>query len=174
MQLAADTPTPPAPAAPTADAPPTGPVLAQFNYVIRGPRQMPRMGLIDAQAWPGAAVPVAGGFDDAVRAARALAATPARDGIHALPLQQAHGVLQAADGQLSIVALGGFHRERTGPLFVDGKFFEATTLTLQVTRSVPELVAIVGAERVLDLRRTGSAFVVSTLIDRPTSTSPAG
>lgn len=157
----------PAPAAP-ADSP----VLANFNYVIRGPRQMPRMSLIEARAWPTAPTPVAGGFDDAVAAAKAIAGTPADDGIHGLPIQQAQGILQAADGAFSIVPLGGFHREKDGPLFVDGRFFEAATLTLQVTRVVTDLVAVVGAERVLDLRHTGAAFVVSKNIDKPTSTSP--
>jgi len=149
-------------AAPTAPAR----ILAQFNYVIRGPQGMPRMGHIEATAWPSAPVAVRGGFDDAVAAARAVAAAPAKDGIHHVTIHQAQGVLQAADGSFSIVPLGGAHRGTTGPLFVDGKLFEAATLSLQVTRSVAELVAVVGAERVLDLRRTGAAFVV------PANTNP--
>lgn len=151
------------------DVPAEGPVLAQFSYAIRGPRATPKIGLIDAVAWPRASYPVSGSFDDAVSAAKALAATPVRDGLHALPVHQAHGVLQAGDGAFSVVPLGGFHRERNGPLFVDGHFFEAATLTLQVTRSTADLVAVVGRDRVLDLRRTGAAFVVSSNIDRPTS-----
>lgn len=147
--------------------PPTGPLLAQFSYVIRGPQQMPRMGLIDARAWPTGPVPVAGGYDAAVAAARLLAQRTAYDGIHGLPIQQAHGVLQAADGAMSIVPLGGFHREKNGPLFVDGRFFDAAALSLQVTRTVKELVAVVGAERVFDLRQTGAAFVQSTNTNPP-------
>ncbi len=170
MQLAATLPaTPPMPAT---DVPPTGPVLAQFNYVIRGPQQLPRMGHIEAQAWPTAPVAVSGGFDDAVAAAKLLASKTVHDGIHGLPIQQAHGILQSSTGALSIVPLGGFHREKNGPLFVDGRFFEAATLTLQVTRSVKELVAVVGMERVLDLRHTGAALVVSKNIEKPMSTSP--
>lgn len=167
MQLPAiQPPSPPLPD-PVEEAPPTGPILASFNYVIRGPRQMPRMGLIEAQAWPTEPVVVPGGFDDAVAAAKLLAAKTAYDGIHGLPIHQAHGVLQAADGVMSIVPLGGFHREKNGPLFIDGRFFEAAALSLQVTRSVKELVAIVGAGRVLDLRHTGAAFVQSTNANPP-------
>lgn len=167
MQLAAPT-TPAAPIpSPVQDTPPTTPVLAQFNYVIRGPQGMPRMGYIEAQAWPTAASTVAGGFDDAVAAAKLVAAKPVFDGIHGLPINQAQGVLQAADGSYSIVALGGFHREKMGPMFVDGRFFEAAALSLQVTRSVAELVAVVGAARVLDLRHTGAAFVASDNANPP-------
>ena len=167
MQLAVVRPPSPPMPNPVQDTPPIGPVLASFNYVIRGPQQMPRMGFIEAQAWPTAPVSVPGGFDDAVAAARQLASKATYDGIHGLPIHQAHGVLQAADGSMSIVALGGFHREKNGPLFVDGRFFEAAALSLQVTRSVKELVAIVGAERVLDLRHTGSAFVVAANANPP-------
>ncbi|MCW2922611.1 MAG: hypothetical protein JWM98_15 [Thermoleophilia bacterium] len=154
MRLAGASPGP-APAEPV--------VLAEFNYVIRGPHAVPRMGHIEAQAWPTAAVTLAGGasFDDAVRAAQAIAARPTEDGIHHVPVNQAQGVLQAADGALSIVALGGQHRGQAGPLFIDGRFFEAAALSLQVARRSTELVAVVGATRVLDLRRTGAAFVQS-------------
>lgn len=146
--------------------PATSPVLAQFNYAIRGPKGMPHMGLIEAVAWPTGAVAVPGGFDDAVAAATAIAAAPAKDGIHNVVIQQAQGVLQATDGSFSIVPLGGAHRDTVGPLFVDGKMFEAATLSLQITRSTAELVAVVGATRVLDLRHTGSAVVL------PTNTNP--
>jgi hypothetical protein len=165
MQLALAT------TAPVPDPAPTGPVHAEFNYVIRGPQQLPRMGHVDAQAWPGAAVPVRAGssFLDAVAAARAIAATATYDGIHGLPINQAQGVLQAADGAFSIVPLGGFHRETTGPLFVDGRFFEAAAISLQVARRSKELVAVVGSERVLDLRHTGAAFVESKNANPPTA-----
>ncbi|MCW2926775.1 MAG: hypothetical protein JWM86_743, partial [Thermoleophilia bacterium] len=118
MHLAAVKPaTPPLPN-PAQATPPTGPVLAEFNYVIRGPQAMPRMGHVEARAWPTA--PVAGGtsFEDALTAAKAIASTPRYDGIHGLPIQQAQGVLEAANGTYLIVPLGGFHREKNGPLFV--------------------------------------------------------
>ncbi|MCW2926983.1 MAG: hypothetical protein JWM86_951 [Thermoleophilia bacterium] len=161
MQLAAPS------ASTTSPTPPV--VLAQFNYVIRGPQGMPRMGHVDAQAWPTAATGVSGGFDDAVAAAKLVAGRPLQDGIHHVPVNQAQGVLQAADGTFSIVPLGGFHRETTGPLFVDGRFFGAAALSLQVTRSVPELVAVVGATRVLDLRHTGAAFITSGNANPPSA-----
>src|SRR4051812_6335705 len=115
MQLAPVDPAVPAP---------TGPVLAEFNYVIRGPQQLPRMGHIEAQAWPRTSSPLPAGasFEDAIASAKAVASKSTFDGIHGLPIQQAQGVLQAADGAFSIVPLGGFHRETTGPLFVDGRF----------------------------------------------------
>jgi hypothetical protein len=143
--------------------------LAQFSYVLRGPRQLPKLGVIEARAWPTAPVAVAGGFEDAVAAARMLASMPVRDGLHKLPIFQAHGVLQGADGQMSVVPLGGFHRGVDGPLFIDGHMFEAVGLTLQVVRSHRDLVAVVGSERVLDLRHTGAAFAVSKHVDRPVS-----
>ena len=143
-------------------------VLAQFSYAIRGPQGMPRLGVIDAKVWPRAAYEVRGSFDDAVAAARTYAAAAIHDGIHNATLHQAHGVLQARDGSFAIVPLGGPHRGQDGPLFVDGKMFEAAALSLQVTRSVPDLVAVVGAERVLDLRHTGSAFVQTTNVNPPT------
>jgi hypothetical protein len=160
-------------AAPRPFAAPDGPVLAQFNYVIRGPQQMARMGLIEARAWPTAPVPVAGGFDDAVAAAKALAGRLQHDGIHRMPINPAQGILQAFDGQLSIVPLGGFHRGVDGPLFVDGRFFEKAALSLQVTRDTRELIAVVGAERVLDLRHTGGATVISGNHRTPEPTAPA-
>lgn len=155
-------PTRPVPGSgPALEHSPTGePVLADFSYVIRGPHQMPHYGLIEARAWPKPATPVAGSFDDAVRAAKLLA-KQAYDGIHGLPINQAHGILQAADGSLSVVPLGGFHREKDGPLFVDGRFFEATALSLQVVRRTKELAAIVGLDRVFDLRPTGAAAWVT-------------
>ncbi len=134
-------------------------VLAQFSYAIRGPQGMPRMALIEAKAWPRVSYPVRGSFDDAVAAAKLHAASEVKDGIHNVPVNQAHGVLQAADGTFAIVPLGGDHREQEGPLFVDGRMFEAAALSLQVTRSVAQLVAVVGKDRVLDLRHNGSAFV---------------
>jgi hypothetical protein len=145
-----------------ADIPATGPVLAQFSYVIRGPQSMPHFGVIDAQAWPTAPVAAGSSFDDAVAAAKLIAAKMRYDGIHGLPINQAQGIVEAANGTYSIVPLGGFHRERTGPLFVDGMFFERTALSLQVVRTSKELVAVVGTDRVLDLRRTGAAFVQTT------------
>lgn len=142
---------------------PVAPVLAQFSYAIRGPKGVPRIGLIEARAWPQTgAQAVRGGFEDAVAAAKLRSAQEVLDGIHHVPVNQAQGVLQAADGTYSIVPLGGAHRDAEGPLFVDGRMFEAAALSLQVTRTVAELVAVVGKERVLDLRRTGSAFVVPT------------
>ena len=170
MHLATVKPaTPPLPD-PAEDTPPTGPVLAEFNYVIRGPQKLPRMGHVEARAWPTA--PVAGGsaFEDAVTAAKAIAAAPRSDGIHGLPIQQAQGVLEAANGTYLIVPLGGFHHEKHGPLFVDGRFFDAAALSLQVTRRSTELVAVVGAETVLDLRHTGAAFVVSKNANPPLDT----
>jgi len=151
-----------------ADVPPTGPVLAQFSYLIRGPQKLPRVGVIDAQAWPTAPVAAGTSFDDAVAAARQLSRQTRYDGIHGLPINQAHGVLEAANGAYSIVPLGGLHRERTGPLFVDGIFFERTALSLQVARVSSALVAIVGTERVLDLRHTGGAHVVAANSNPPT------
>jgi hypothetical protein len=162
MQLAATVPV----------AEPASPVLAQFNYVIRGPQQMARMGLIEARAWPSPPVPVAGGFDEAVAAAKLLAGRLQHDGIHRMPINPAQGVLQAADGQLSIVPLGGFHRGTDGPLFIDGRFFEKTALSLQVTRDTRVLIAVVGAERVLDLRHTGAATVISGNHRTPEATAP--
>ena len=152
---------------PTQPPSPQGPVLADFNCVIRGARAMPRMGLIEARAWPTGPTPAGSSWDDAIRAAQLVASQPAEDGIHALPIHQAQGVLQAADGTYSITPLGGFHRAQDGPLFVDGRFFEATALSLQVTRRSAELVAVVGAERVLDLRHTGAATIVSTNANPP-------
>jgi hypothetical protein len=160
MQLT--TTPPPSTAAPQFPYPVPGDgstVLAQFSYAIRGPKGMPRMAIIEAHAWPRASYPVRGSFEDAVAAAKLHAATEVRDGIHNVRINQAHGVLQAADGTFAIVPLGGPHRDQEGPLFVDGRMFEAAALSLQVTRSVAELVAVVGRDRVLDLRHTGSAFV---------------
>lgn len=150
-----------------ADIPASGPVLAQFSYAMRGPRAMPKLGVIEVQSWPVAPTPASGGFEDAVRAARELAARSLRDGMHRLPIPQAHGVLQGGDGAFSIVPLGGVHRGRTGPVFIDGAFFERTAHSLQVVRAATELVAVVGAERVLDLRRTGAAFVQATNVNPP-------
>ena len=144
-------------------------VVAQFNYVIRGNAAMPRMGHIEAHVWPRAAYEVRGSFDDAVRAAKQHAAHAVNDGIHNATIHQAHGVLQARDGSFAIVPLGGPHREQEGPLFVDGKMFEASALSLQVTRSVPDLVAVVGADRVLDLRHTGAAFATPSNTNPPTT-----
>lgn len=150
-----------------ADVPPTGPVLAQFSYLIRGPQKLPRIGVIDAQAWPTAPVAAGTSFDDAVTAAKLLSQQARYDGIHGLPINQAHAILEAANGAYSIVPLGGFHRERTGPLFVDGIFFERAALNLQVARVSRELVAIVGTDRVLDLRRTGAATVTPANANPP-------
>ncbi len=167
MHLAAvKPPTPPMPN-PVEDTPPSGPVLAEFNYVIRGPQQLPRMGHIEAQAWPTAPVAAGSSFDDAVSAAKAIAAAKTYDGIHGLPIQQAQGILEAANGTYSIVPLGGFHRDRNGPVFVDGMMFDAAALSLQVTRRSRELVAVVGAVTVLDLRHTGAALVVSSNANPP-------
>jgi hypothetical protein len=150
-----------------ADVPPTGPVLAQFSYLIRGPHQGAHLGVIDAQAWPSAPVAAGRSFEDAVAAAKLLAKHGIDDGMHRLAINPAHAVLQAANGTYSIVPLGGFHREHMGPLFVDGDFFERTALNLQVARVSRELVAVVGADRVLDLRRTGGATVTPANANPP-------
>lgn len=148
-------------------APAGPPVLADFTYVIRGPHAVPRTGHIEAQALPSAPVAALGSFDDAVAAARLLASVPTGDGIHRRSIFPAQGVVQAADGAFSIVALGGAHRGGVGPLFIDGPMFDLTALSLQVARRSAELVAVVGATRVLDLRRTGAAFVAGTNANPP-------
>ena len=141
--------------------PVTGPSLATFSYVIRSPQDMAHYGVIEAHAWPTPTpLPVTGSYDDAVSAAKQLAQRSRYDGIHGLPINQAVGILQSATGVLSLVPLGGPHRERTGPLFVDGRFFDATALSLQVVRNTSDLIAVVGTDRVLDLRPTGAAAVV--------------
>lgn len=144
------------------NVPAAGPVLATFSYVIRGPQKTAHFGVIDAQAWPSAPVAAGSSFDDAVAAAKLIAQQVKYDGIHGLPINQAQGIVEAANGTYSIVPLGGFHREKTGPLFVDGIFFERTALSLQVVRSTSELVAVVGTDRVMDLRQTGAAYVQTT------------
>lgn len=138
---------------------PSTPILADFSYVIRGAHSMPHYGLIEARAFPHGPVPFSGSFDDAVAAAKLLAAG-GRDEIHRLPIQQAHGILQSATGQLSIVPLGGFHRGKDGPLFVDGRMFDAMALSLQMVRRTDELAAIVGADQVFDLRANGAALAL--------------
>lgn len=153
--------TPPTPDTVPHNPPVTGPSLATFSYVIRSPHDMAHYAVIDAHAWPKAtALPVRGSVDDAIAAAQQLARAQAYDGIHGLPINQCVGVLQSDTGALSIVPLGGDHRERTGPLFVDGIFFDRTALSLQVVRTTSDLIAVVGTQRVLDLRATGSATVV--------------
>jgi hypothetical protein len=163
MQLATiDAPTtPPTPPGVPHNPPVTGPALATFSYVIRSPHNMAHYGVIEAHAWPNpTSLPASGSFDDAVAAAKQLARRSAYDGIHGLPINQCVGVLQSATGALSLAPLGGDHRERTGPLFVDGRFFDATTLSLQVVRATSDLIAVVGTDRVMDLRETGSAAVI--------------
>jgi hypothetical protein len=132
--------------------------LADFSYLIRGPHHLPHLGVIEAVPMTAPTV-VKGSFEDAVAAAQAVAQVPAKDPFHALPIQPAQAVIQASDGAFMIAPLGGLHREKVGPLFVDGVFFDRTALGLQVSRRSPELLAIVGAARVLDLRDTGGAVV---------------
>lgn len=155
-------------------APPFAPgeILADFNYMIRGPHQIPRLGHIEARAWPanGTQLPAGTSFADAVKAAQLVASKPIDDGIHRLTLHQAQGVLQAADGSVWITPLGGFHREKDGPLFVDGRMFETTALSLQVVRRARALLAVVGAQNVLDLRATGGSTVV---VEPQDATAPA-
>ncbi|MGO8055722.1 hypothetical protein, partial [Rhizobium leguminosarum] len=95
-------------------------------------------------------------WDAAVAQAKEAAAKIDYDGIHGLPVNQAQGLIQAQDGTLSITPLVGHHRERLGPLFVDGMFFDRTALSLQMTHADPALVAIVGASHVFDLRENGA------------------
>lgn len=135
------------------------PALAKFSYAIRIPNREPMLAVIEARAWPTALVPVSGGFDDAIAAAKQIASVPLKDGMHGMPVHQAQGILQSSDGVFSIVPLGGKLMGSDGPVFIDGAFFDASALSMQVVRTTSELVAVVGKERVLDLRQTGSAFV---------------
>lgn len=131
--------------------------LVDFSYVIRGPRRVPHIAVIHAHGDPARTTTVTGSFDDAVRAAHELAREQVDDGLHRLRVQPAHAVLQAQDGAWLVTPLLGPHRDAVGPLFVDGDFFDRTTLSLQVARTNPAVAAVVGATALLDLRSTGAA-----------------
>lgn len=136
-------------------------MLGSLEYVRRAPDKTTITASIGIEVFPDRARPVDGGFLDAVRAAQAAAKVPIADGIHALPLSQAHGVLQAADGAYWIAPLGGDHRGFKGPLFIDGEMGRRVALSVFGTRSDRALHAVIGEEQAIDLRATRSAGLQS-------------
>lgn len=145
----------------TSPSPFSGTILGSLDFVRRAPGGRTITASIDAQVYPDRARRVEGDFVDAVLAARELARVPIADGIHALPLSQAHGVLQAADGAFWIAPLGGDHRGFRGPLFIDGEMGRRVALTVSGTRRDRALQAIVGEEQAIDLRITRAAGLQS-------------
>lgn len=156
-------PLPPATVDPgaTSPSPWSGQVLGSLEFVRRAPDKSTITASIGIEVFPDRARPVAGGFVEAVRAAQGAAKVPIADGIHALPLSQAHGVLQAADGVFWIAPLGGDHRGFKGPLFIDGEMGRRVALTVFGSRSDRALQAVVGEEQAIDLRITRSAGLQS-------------
>lgn len=138
-----------------------GPTVVRFDYRVRQAGAPSREAVIDAWIAEGSTRRLpATGFEDAVRMARALV-KPYRDEIHILPINWAHAVMQGADGAWYAGALVGEHRGAVAPVFADGRFFDLFAESLEVTRTDARVAAIVGAERVLDVRATGRARVVT-------------
>lgn len=126
--------------------------LATLHYVMRGPVNTVRTASIEAVADGPSRTRVSTSFDDAVRAAQLLASTPTSDGIHRQPINVAHGLVQATEGAWDVYALGGEHRDAFGPIFIDGRFFDAAGLGVHAERHDRSLQAIVGTSSIIDLR----------------------
>lgn len=127
--------------------------VASFVYRAKAPDGSERGFSVEAQVLGGTGFHRIGtSFDDAVRAAHEVAQVPLVDKIHNQPINQAQGVFQAANGVFWIAPLGGFHRGTLDALFIDGAFWDAHGLDVDVLPHTTALKAVVGAHDMIDLR----------------------
>ncbi|MCW2961991.1 MAG: hypothetical protein JWM90_2378 [Thermoleophilia bacterium] len=135
---------------------------ATLHYTMRAQGGGTKTTEIEAFIADGApTVTVRGSFEDALRAARLVAAEPVMDGMHLQPVNQAQAISTAADGAWLVAPLSGLHRDAIGPIFVDGPFYRRAGLAVWAERTpnlaAATLQAIVGVDSFADLRSSRPA-----------------
>lgn len=149
--------------------------VADFVYQIAEVGGGTHVGDIEARM--SRSVPFSGGFDDAVKAAFEIQKRygPVDDVTHRpFQLNQVISIQEDASGKLHLGRLDSDHRERIGPVFIDGKIFDDNTRSLKVTTRGQtadgrRLLGVVGHERVLDFRNTN---VIEVINDKPLNPTP--
>ena len=127
--------------------------VASFVYTAKTPEGGERMFSVEGRVLARDTFHrVGASYADAVQAAHEAAAKPLGDGIHDTGINPAQGVFQAQDGAYWIAPLGGDHRGKQSELFIDGAFWDAHGIDVQVQPHTSDLKAVVGATKTLDLR----------------------